>query len=213
MAQTRILKPADNAYQYPLLIKRLLMSGPRYNPDQEIVYANRSKYTYKDLVDRIHRLANALTDAGVKPGDTVAVMDWDTPRYLECFFAIPMIGAILHTVNVRLSPEQIVYTMNHAEDDVVLVHDDFMPIIESVKDEIKTVKTWIQVTDEASAKATSIDTLGEYEGRLPVAERVGTVAAIVGHGQEYQAGGHQQNGGRQRQCAAQGNRGVAHKRL
>ena len=65
MAQTRILKPADNAYQYPLLIKRLLMSGPRYNPDQEIVYANRSKYTYKDLVDRIHRLANALTDTAV----------------------------------------------------------------------------------------------------------------------------------------------------
>ena len=170
MAQTRILKPADNAYQYPLLIKRLLMSGPRYNPDQEIVYANRSKYTYKDLVDRIHRLANALTDAGVKLGDTVAVMDWDTPRYLECFFAIPMIGAILHTVNVRLSPEQIVYTMNHAEDDVVLVHDDFMPIIESVKDEIKTVKSWIQVTDEASAKATSIDTLGEYEELLAKAD-------------------------------------------
>jgi len=166
MAQTRILQPADNAYQYPLLIKRLLMSGPRYNPDQEIIYANRSKYTYKDLVERIHRLANALTDAGVKPGDTVAVMDWDTPRYLECFFAIPMIGAILHTVNVRLSPEQIVYTMNHAEDDVVLVHDDFMPIIEGVKNDIETVKTWIQITDNDTAKATTIDTRGEYEALL-----------------------------------------------
>ncbi|OJS99622.1 fatty acid--CoA ligase [Marinobacter nauticus] len=170
MAQTRILPAADNAYQYPLLIKRLLLSGPRYNPDQEIVYANRSKYTYTDLVERIHRLANALTDAGVKPGDTVAVMDWDTPRYLECFFAIPMIGAILHTVNVRLSPEQIVYTMNHAEDDVVLVHDDFMPIIEGVKDEIKTVKTWIQLTDSDSATATSVDTLGEYEALLAKAD-------------------------------------------
>ncbi|WP_342630893.1 fatty acid--CoA ligase [Marinobacter alkaliphilus] len=170
MAQTRILPAADNAYQYPLLIKRLLLSGPRYNPDQEIVYANRSKYTYTDLVERIHRLANALTDAGVKPGDTVAVMDWDTPRYLECFFAIPMIGAILHTVNVRLSPEQIVYTMNHAEDDVVLVHDDFMPIIEGVKDEIKTVKTWIQLTDSNSATATPVDTLGEYEALLAKAD-------------------------------------------
>src|SRR5690554_5833655 len=170
MAQTRILKPADNAYQYPLLIKQLLMSGPRYNPDQEIVYASRSKYTYTDLVERIHRLANALTDAGVKPGDTVAVMDWDTPRYLECFFAIPMIGAILHTVNVCLSPEQIVYTMNHAEDDVVLVHDDFLPIIEGVKDEIKTVKTWVQLTDSDSAKATSVDTHGEYEALLAKAD-------------------------------------------
>ncbi|PSF12757.1 fatty acid--CoA ligase [Marinobacter shengliensis] len=170
MAQTRILPAADNAYQYPLLIKRLLLSGPRYNPDQEIVYANRSKYTYTNLVERIHKLANALTDAGVKPGDTVAVMDWDTPRYLECFFAIPMIGAILHTVNVRLSPEQIVYTMNHAEDDVVLVHDDFMPIIEGVKDEIKTVKTWIQLTDSDGAKATSVDTHGEYEALLAKAD-------------------------------------------
>ena len=166
MAQPRILKPADNAHQYQLLIKRLLMSGPRYNPDQEIVYADRSKYTYKDLVERIHRLANALTDAGIKPGDTVAVMDWDTPRYLECFFAIPMIGAILHTVNVRLSPEQIVYTMNHAEDDAVLVHDDFLPIIEGVKDEIKTVKTWIQVTDSDKPGNASIDTHGEYEALL-----------------------------------------------
>lgn len=166
MAQTRILEPADNAHQYQLLIKRLLMSGPRYNPDQEIVYADRSKYTYKDLVERIHRLANALTDAGIKPGDTVAVMDWDTPRYLECFFAIPMIGAILHTVNVRLSPEQIVYTMNHAEDDAVLVHDDFLPIIEGVKDEIKTVKTWIQVTDSDKPGNASFDTHGEYEALL-----------------------------------------------
>jgi len=166
MAQTRILEPADNAHQYQLLIKRLLMSGPRYNPDQDIVYADRSKYTYKDLVERIHRLANALTDAGIKPGDTVAVMDWDTPRYLECFFAIPMIGAILHTVNVRLSPEQIVYTMNHAEDDAVLVHDDFLPIIEGVKDEIKTVKTWIQVTDSDKPGNASFDTHGEYEALL-----------------------------------------------
>lgn len=166
MATTRILPPADNAYQYPLLIKQLLLSGPRYNPGQEIVYANRSKYTYSDLVERIHRLANALTDAGVKPGDTVAVMDWDTPRYLECFFAVPMIGAVLHTVNVRLSPEQIVYTMNHAEDDVVLVHDDFLPILESVRDEIKTVKTYIQLTDGTSAADTSLDTAGEYEALL-----------------------------------------------
>lgn len=169
MAQTRILEPAENAHQYPLLIKQLLLSGPRYSPDQEIVYANRSKYTYSDLVERIHRLANALTDAGVKPGDTVAMMDWDTPRYLECFFAIPMIGAVLHTINVRLSPDQIVYTMNHAEDDVVLVHDDFLPILEAVKNDIQTVKTYIQLTDESSPKSTSLDTAGEYESLLAAA--------------------------------------------
>ncbi|MDI9244796.1 fatty acid--CoA ligase [Marinobacter sp. CHS3-4] len=166
MANTRILPPADNAYQYPLLIKQLLLSAPRYAPDQEIVYADKSKYTYTDLVERIHRLAHALTDAGIKPGDTVAVMDWDTPRYLECFFAIPMIGAVLHTINVRLSPEQIVYTMNHAEDDMVLIHDDFLPLLEGVKDDIKTVKQYVQLTDEAEAKSTNLPTTGEYEALL-----------------------------------------------
>lgn len=170
MAQTRILPPANNAYQYPLLIKQLLLSGPRYNPDQEIHYANRSKYTYTTLVERIHRLANALTDAGVKAGDTVAVMDWDTPRYLECFFAIPMIGAVLHTINVRLSPEQIVYTINHAEDDLILVHDDFLPILEGMKDEIRTVKHYIQLTDADRPKDTSLSTLGEYEALLAQAD-------------------------------------------
>ncbi|WP_144823509.1 fatty acid--CoA ligase [Marinobacter piscensis] len=166
MSQTKILPAAKNAHQYPLLIKQLLLSGPRFSPDQEIVYANRSKYTYKDLVERINRLANALTEAGVKPGDTVAVMDWDTPRYLECFFAIPMMGAVLHTINVRLSPEQIVYTMNHAEDDVVLVHDDFLPILEGVRDDIKTVKTYIQLSDEDTAQETELETVGEYEALL-----------------------------------------------
>ncbi|WP_417543868.1 fatty acid--CoA ligase [Marinobacter sp.] len=166
MVKTQILPAAKNAHQYPLLIKQLLLSGPRYSPDQEIVYANRSKYTYTDLVERIHRLANALSDAGVKPGDTVAVMDWDTPRYLECFFAIPMMGAVLHTINVRLSPDQIVYTMNHAEDDVVLVHDDFLPVLEAARDDIKTVKIYIQLSDEKTAKDTRLDTLGEYETLL-----------------------------------------------
>ncbi|OEY65302.1 fatty acid--CoA ligase [Marinobacter sp. X15-166B] len=170
MVATKILPAADNAHQYPLLIKQLLLSADRYSPHQEIVYANRSSYTYRDLIARIHRLANALTDAGVKPGDTVAVLDWDTPRYLECFFAIPMIGAVLHTVNVRLSPEQIVYTMNHAEDDLVLVHDDFLPILEGLRDDIHTVKGYIQLSDNEQPQPTSLETIGEYEALLAAAE-------------------------------------------
>ncbi|MEQ5834777.1 fatty acid--CoA ligase [Marinobacter sp. NFXS9] len=171
MAQTKIIPPVSNAYNYPLLIKRLLLSGPRYAPDQKIVYADRSEYTYSDLVTRIHKLANALTAAGVQAGDTVAVLDWDTPRYLECFFAIPMIGAILHTVNIRLSPDQVVYTMNHAEDDLVLVHDDFVPLLEQVSDNLETVKGYIQLTDNDSAKSTSLDNVkGEYETLLAQAD-------------------------------------------
>jgi fatty-acyl-CoA synthase len=88
------------------------------------------------MYERVHRLANALKDLGIKKGDKVAVLDWDSHRYLECYFAIPMMGAIMHTVNVRLSPEDLVYTMNHAEDDLVLVYSDFVPLIESVRDKL-----------------------------------------------------------------------------
>ena len=64
-------------------------------------------------------------------------MDWDSHRYLECFFAVPMMGAVLHTVNIRLSPGQILYTINHAEDDVILVHSDFMPVIDEIRDQFE----------------------------------------------------------------------------
>ncbi|HEU0265830.1 MAG TPA: AMP-binding protein, partial [Geobacterales bacterium] len=92
--------PAAMAYNYPLLIKYLLQAPLAHAPEQEIVYRELRRHTYRDLHERICRLANVLTDMGVKPGDTVAVMDWDSHRYLECFFAVPMIGAVLHTINV-----------------------------------------------------------------------------------------------------------------
>ena len=84
----------------------------------------------------MRRLAVARSRTlGVAPGNTVAVMDWDSHRYLECFFAVPMMGAVLHTVNVRISPEQILYTINHAADDVILVNAEFLPILEAIHDE------------------------------------------------------------------------------
>jgi fatty-acyl-CoA synthase len=77
----------------------------------------------------------------------VAVMDWDSHRYLECFFAVPMMGAVLHTVNVRLSPEQILYTINHAKDDVILVNREFLPILDAIKDRIEPVKKYVLLDD------------------------------------------------------------------
>ena len=129
MGKTKIIPPADGAYAYPLLIKRLLMSGVALRAGTADRLRRQVALHLSDLNQRIRRLANALTAAGVKAGDTVAVLDWDSHRYLECFFAVPMIGAVLHTVNIRLSPEQVLYTMNHAEDDLVLVHDDFVPLL------------------------------------------------------------------------------------
>ena len=70
-----------------------------------------------------------MREIGTKKGDTIGVMAWDTIRYLEFFFAIPMMGAILHTINIRLSEQQILYTINHADDDVLIVHHDFIEVI------------------------------------------------------------------------------------
>ncbi|GAA0687840.1 fatty acid--CoA ligase [Marinobacterium maritimum] len=166
---TKILPPSDSAYQYPLLIKQLLHSSQRFENNNPIV-SGPHRFSYAQFNERVCRLANALKAAGIGPGDTVAVMDWDSHRYLECFFAIPMIGAILHTVNIRLSPGQILYTMNHAEDDLVLVHDDFVPIIDGIKDQLETVKGFIRLSDESQSPSSEFPTLGEYEALLAQAD-------------------------------------------
>src|SRR5690606_31876319 len=112
-----------------------------------------------------------LTAAGVKAGDTVAVLDWDSHRYLECMFAVPMIGAVLHTVNVRLSPEQIIYTMNHADDIMVLVNSEFLPLYQAVEPQLTTVTSTILVTDDGTRTAELRGFVGEYEALVAGAQR------------------------------------------
>jgi fatty-acyl-CoA synthase len=162
----RTIARTPSAYSYPLLIKQLLHTPILYAPDQEIVYQDKARLTYRDFYERIHRLAAGLFSLGVRPGDTVAVLDWDSHRYLECFFAVPMMGAILHTVNVRLSSDQILYTMNHAEDVVVLVHEEFMPMLEGIADQLKTVRTFVLLKDGAERPSTSLPISAEYEEML-----------------------------------------------
>ena len=146
-----IIQHTPSAYDYPLLIKHLLHTPLATAPDQEIVYRDRSRYTYRMLRERIGRLASGLAGLGVKPGDTVAVMDWDSHRYLECYFAIPMMGAVLEMINIRLSPEQILYTLNHAKADVILCLTDFLPILAAIKDNLETVKTFVLLRDGGGA--------------------------------------------------------------
>ena len=169
MLQTRIIPPTANANQAPLLIKRLLLSGSRYEKTREIVYRDEVRYSYATLNERVARLANVLSEAGVKAGDTVAVMDWDSHRYLECMFAIPMIGAVLHTINIRLSADQILYTMNHAEDKFVLVNSEFVPLYKAVEGQLTTVEKTILLTDGAEKSAELPNLVGEYESLLAAA--------------------------------------------
>ena len=139
-------------HDYQLLIKNLLLTPIANNPMQEIVYKGEKRFTYKEFHKRVRKLANSLIEMGIKKGDTVAVMDYDSNRYLECYFAIPMIGAILHTINVRLSPEQILYTIDHAEDDLLLIHHDFLPILNQIKGRIDTVREYIVLKEDSTCE-------------------------------------------------------------
>jgi fatty-acyl-CoA synthase len=162
----KIVQPTPSAYNYQLIIKHLLNTPLTYSPDQEIVYRDKLRYTYRDLGRRIQQLANGLQDLGVKPGDTVAMMDWDSHRYLECFFAVPMMGAVLHTINIRLSPDQLLYTINHAEDDVILVNEEFLPLIQAVQDKFATDKKIILLSDAETPADPIVPVATEYEAML-----------------------------------------------
>ena len=145
MSQPKILQTAGrDAYAFPLLIRHLLANVAEQS-SAEIV-SGGLRFTYRQFVDRVRRLATALAARGVRPGDTIAVMDWDSHRYLECYFAIPMMGAILQTVNVRLSPMQIGYTLQQSGASVVLYHDDFRPLCDAICSHLSGLREAIPMT-------------------------------------------------------------------
>ncbi|WP_206997798.1 fatty acid--CoA ligase [Trinickia mobilis] len=164
--QDEVKTIGSTAYAYPLLIKQLLLTPFVQARDEEIVYRDRFRMTYATLRERIARLANGLSQLGVQHGNTVAVMDWDSHRYLECYFAVPMMGAVLQTVNVRLSPAEIAYTINHAGAETLLVHTDFLPVVEAIKDKLETVRTFIWIDESSCECAHSIPFSAEYEAML-----------------------------------------------
>ncbi|MEW6332929.1 MAG: AMP-binding protein, partial [Thermodesulfobacteriota bacterium] len=153
-------------YRYQLIIKHLLETPLFFAPGQEIVYRDRVRLTYRQLNDRIHRLAEGLAKLGVAAGDRVCVFDYDSHRYLECFFAVPMMGAVLHTQNWRLSPEQILYTMNHAGDKIVLIHEDFLPLLDAIFPQLATVARIVLISDSGRRAETPLPVAAEYEALL-----------------------------------------------
>jgi fatty-acyl-CoA synthase len=161
-----LIEHTPSAYKYPLLIKHLLHAPMTQASDQEIVYRDIGRYTYRDLRERIGRLAGALTAQGVVRGDVVGVLDWDSPRYLECYFAIPMLGATLQTVNIRLSPEQVLFTLNHARPKLLLVNVEFLPLVEQLHDKLESVEGIILISDDGTFPANSDKVTGRYEELL-----------------------------------------------
>ena len=158
-----LLTPTPSAYTYPLLIKQLLINAMSLHADQEITYRGQMRYSYRDFRHRIGQLANVLTELDVRRGSTVAVMDWDSHRYLESYFGIPMMGATLFTVNVRLSPAQILYTLRDADTEVLLVHTDFLPVIEEIRAQLPQIRYIVVLSDDGAVPQTSFVVAGEYE--------------------------------------------------
>ena len=162
----RFIQAARSAYKYPLLIKQLWHAPLLQAPDQEIVYRGVKRFTYRQLRERIGRLASGLARLGVSAGDTVGVLDWDSNRFLEAYFAVPMMGAVLQTVNVRLSPQQIVHTINHAGSSILLVNDQFVPMLENIRDKLPMVTRLVLMSDRAEPQTGGLSFAGEYEDLL-----------------------------------------------
>lgn len=151
-----------------LLLKQCLLNVIDQAGSNEIVYQGRLRFSYADLLSRISRLADALTGLGVKPGDTVAVLEWDSHRYLECFFAIPMLGAVIQTVNIRLAQDDLRYTLEHAGATLALSHTDFLPILEAMIDQLPSLRGVVHLKDD-EAEAPHPWVLGEYEALMAAA--------------------------------------------
>jgi fatty-acyl-CoA synthase len=152
-------------YEYPLTIGKLLSQTLYRKSENEVVYGN-TRYTWTEFYERVKKLASGLESMGVKKGWKVAVVDFDTHRYLEAYYAVPMMGAVLHTVNIRLPFEQLVYTMSHAEDDVVLIRDEFLPLAAKIAPSVKTVKGLVTMSDDGSAPAVPFPNTRYYEDLL-----------------------------------------------
>jgi fatty-acyl-CoA synthase len=143
----RFVVPAPDRVDTPLTIRHLLDANIRSAADQTIGYRDIVRYDYRELRCRIGRLASALAGLGVEQGTTVAVLDWDSHRYLEHYFAVPMMGAVLQTVNIRLSPEQMRYTLTHARAEVIVVHTDFWPLIDAMRADLPQVRAIVAIEE------------------------------------------------------------------
>jgi fatty-acyl-CoA synthase len=145
--------------QQPLLISSLLVHAERHHGEQEVVSRRVEgeihRTTYRELAARSRRMANALARLGVKGGDRVATLAWNGYRHFEIYYAVSGSGAVLHTLNPRLHPDQVTYIAGHAEDVALFFDLTFLPLVEAVAARLTTVKRFIAMTDRAHMPAAS----------------------------------------------------------
>lgn len=159
---------------YPLNVTTILKHAVRNFAGQEIVSRTRGgifRYTYKDAYERIKRLANALESLGIKPGDRVGVLEWNTYRYIELYFGIPGIGAVHLEMNVRLAPLDLTYVANHAGAELIFVDETLIPIVEAMQSEFKPAKGYVILTDKNLREIeTKLSPIYSYEDLLKEAK-------------------------------------------
>ena len=139
--------------QLPLLISSLIVHAERHHGDQLVVSrrveGDIHRISYREVAARARRVANAMQTLGVQPGERAATLAWNTHRHMELYYGVSGSGRVLHTVNPRLHPDQIVYIVDHAEDRVMFFDMTFWPLIQAVAGRTRTVRHWVAMTDRA----------------------------------------------------------------
>ncbi|GAA0853049.1 long-chain fatty acid--CoA ligase [Aliiglaciecola litoralis] len=153
-----------------LMISSILRHGEKNYPRQEIVSVTvdnpRHRYTYKDFAKRARQLANALEALGAKFGDRIGTLAWNDYRHMELYYAVSGAGMVCHMINPKLFPEQVNYIINHAEDKILFVDVLVMPLIEALKDHLKTVEKIVVLTTSSNMPETSLSNVLCYEDLL-----------------------------------------------
>ena len=168
--QQRGLTMLGNMMADQLLISNIIEHASAYHGNREIVTRTVEgpihRYTYRDAAVRVHRIANALVCLGVGEGDRIGTLAWNTHRHFELYFAISGLGAVMHTMNPRLFPEQIIYIANHAEDQWLCLDTTFVPLLEPIADQLRSIRGYILMTDAEHMPETSLPNALCYEDLL-----------------------------------------------
>lgn len=151
---------------YPLTIDRILERANRMYPHKHVSTklpdGTMHRYTYANLYRRVKRLARVLVKLGIEPGDRVATFAWNHYQHLELYFAIPGCGAVCHTLNIRLFPEQLAYVINHAEDKIIFIDGSLLPLIERILDQVSGVQRFVLINADPGIE-TQLPNVSHYE--------------------------------------------------
>jgi fatty-acyl-CoA synthase len=166
--------PSTMGDDYQLNTTTLIRHAARTHADQEIVYRTAGgawdRYTYRDCYARTCRAANVLRSLGVGPGDRVGVLDWNSRRYFELYYAIPGLGAVMLQLNLRLGAEDLSYIIGHSQASIICVDETLLPLAEAIAPLVSGVKAWIVMTDgPARDLKTPLRPLHHYEELMAAA--------------------------------------------